>query len=297
MIEQGLTREEQWVLEEKYSIADVRDFVSLYIEMLEEDRHRLARGEPVAYVIGWQPFLGLKIYLDSHPLIPRPETEWWVEQLLAQMGNGGSGVSRRATARGAAPRQQAGTRPPKPAAHLRVLDLCAGSGAIGCAMLASLPSAEVYFGEVDSAHEATIKKNIREACGEKGMIYHTLPKRARVSIGDLFEPFPADMCFDVIACNPPYVPEGRALPTSVADFEPVPALYAGADGLALIRRIAHELPSHLNPGGTAWIECDSAHAQEACALFADAGLSAQIRTDQYGAPRVIRVAHDSHSLQ
>ena len=47
----------------------------------EEDRKRLAFGEPLAYVIGWIPFLDLRIYLDSHPLVPRPETEWWTENL------------------------------------------------------------------------------------------------------------------------------------------------------------------------------------------------------------------------
>ena len=72
-----LTKEEQWVLEEKYGQKEITDVNPHF----EEDRRRLAEGEPIAYVIGWQPFLGLKIYLDSHPLIPRPETEWWVNRL------------------------------------------------------------------------------------------------------------------------------------------------------------------------------------------------------------------------
>ena len=108
-------------------------------------------------------------------------------------------------------------------------------------------------------------------------------------IGDLFEPF-GGMKFDVIAANPPYVPTSRELPASVADHEPAGALFAGADGLDLIRRIARELPRHLAEGGTAWIECDSGHAAAAAACFTAQGFSAEIYNDQYGAPRIIVVS-------
>jgi len=221
--------------------------------------------EPLAYAIGWQPFLGLKIYLDSRPFIPRPETEWWTEQLLTHVG--------------------------LPKSYMRFLDLCAGSGAIGCATLARLPNARVYFSEIGPVHEATILKNIRENNLDKSPAFAKASsgRRAHVCIGDLFEPF-GDMKFDVIAANPPYVPVNRVLPTSVADYEPPRALYAGADGLDLIRRIAKELPRHLIKDGAAWIECDSAHAETARALFDAQGFNAEIRADQYGAPRVIVVS-------
>ena len=257
-----MTRDERQLLEEKYGgDASAPGF--------EEDRERLAAGEPLAYVIGWQPFLGLKISLDSHPLIPRPETEWWTEQLLNTLsggGDAGSGVS----ARLPNPRRRS------------FLDLCAGSGAIGCAALKILPDAEVYFGEIDPAHEATINKNIRE----NGLnTFHS-----HVFIGDLFDPFPPEIRFDIIAANPPYIPEGRALDPSVADHEPARALRAGGDGLDLIRRIAEELPRRLAPGGQAWVEIDSAHAAAARDLFAGQSFSASILPDQYGVPRVIVVS-------
>lgn len=240
-----MTRDEQWLLEEKYNGKETPEF--------ETDRDRLAKGWPIAYLIGSQPFLGLKIYLDSHPLIPRVETEWWTEQLLQ---------SRTSDVR------------------LSFLDLCAGSGAIGCAALAKLPNAQVYFGEIDPSHEATIMKNIRENNLDVA--------RAAIRIGDLFEPF-AHMQFDIIAANPPYIPARRTLDVSVTNYEPARALFAGDDGLEIIRRIATELPKHLAPGGTAWIEVDSAHASDACALFAARDLRAEIRNDQYGQPRVISV--------
>ena len=166
--------------------------------------------------------------------------------------------------------------------ELLFLDLCAGSGAIGCAALAKLPGAQVYFGEIDPIHEATIQKNIHEN--------NLDASRADVRIGDLFEPFDG-MRFDIIAANPPYIPSGRTLDASVADHEPALALFAGDDGLDFIRRIAAELPKHLTLSGVAWIECDEEHIKTAAALFEARSLSAEIRTDQYGTPRFIVCRH------
>jgi len=276
-----MTSEEKWLLDEKYAGLETSEY--------EADKKRLASLEPLAYVIGHQPFLGLKIYLDSHPLIPRPETEWWTEQLLTQCKDGmfSRRESRSATAREEAIFQQKNTPLSSrelPSEQLRFLDLCAGSGAIGCAALARLPNAHVYFGEIDPAHEKTILKNIREN--------HLDESRADIRIGDLFEPFSGggNMQFDIIASNPPYVPHGRELPISVATYEPALALKAGTDGLDYIHRIAKELPARLAPGGVAWIECDRGHADEARTLFEEQGFNALIRTDQYDKPRIVLVS-------
>ncbi|MHB8660391.1 MAG: N5-glutamine methyltransferase family protein [Minisyncoccota bacterium] len=257
-----MPKDEQWLLEEKYGGKETGEFAA--------DSHRLACGEPVAYVIGWLPFLGLKIYLDSRPLIPRPETEWWTEEMLRTVNKLPGGTPQGDL--------RVSTKEP---GHPRFLDLCAGSGAIGCAALAKLPEAQVYFGEIDPAHKATILKNIRENnLGES---------RAFVHIGDLFEPF-GDMKFDIVAANPPYIPADRALSISVADYEPATALFAGKNGLDVIYRIAEALPKHLTENGMAWIECDSPAATAAATLFSAQGFRAEIRTDQYGKPRVIVVS-------
>jgi release factor glutamine methyltransferase len=240
-----MTRQEEWVLREKYTNRAEAGF--------ETDKERLANGEPVAYVIGWQPFLGMKIYLDSKPLIPRIETEWWTEQILKEM-------------RGA---------------NFRFLDLCAGSGAIGCAVLNTFPNAQISFSEIDPSHETTIRKNLRKNGLDES--------RATLYLGDLFDPL-GDMRFDYIAINPPYIPEGRALPKSVTAYEPALALRAGVDGLEYIRKIAALLPYHLIEGGKAWIECDSAHAEAARSLCAATGLESRIIEDQFGRPRVIVIS-------
>jgi release factor glutamine methyltransferase len=244
-----MKRDTAWLLEEKYASGDTQGF--------EDDLKRLSAGEPVAYVIGWQPFLGLKMHLGSRPLIPRTETEWWTEQLVEYA------------------KEKFADR------AITFLDLCAGSGAIGCGALARLPHAAVYFGDIDPAHEATILKNIRANGLDES--------RATVRSGYLFNPFDG-VRFDIIASNPPYVPTDRALPESVANYEPALALLSGPDGMDLMRRIAKELPLRLADQGVAWIECDRGHAAASRALFEEQGFNAEIRTDQYGKPRIIVVS-------
>jgi release factor glutamine methyltransferase len=224
----------------------------------EHDVQRLTAGEPLAYVIGWIPFLGLTISLESRPLIPRPETEWWTEMLIAHLQTTYGDES------------------------FELLDLCAGSGAIGCAVLAAFPNAFVSFGEIDAAHRATIEQNLAQN--------NLDGERAVVEIGDLFDPF-EDEQFDIIVSNPPYIPEARTLENSVTAHEPSLALFSGEDGLTLIRRIIADAPMYLLPEGELWIECDSEHTEEARLIAERAGYTEPtVRTDQYGRPRLL-VSH------
>lgn len=261
--------------------------------------------EPLAYKIGDQPFLGLTIYLDSHPLIPRPETEWWTEQLItaiqtkqeASRKKEGVGLARPKSTRGPileALRSATARAGGKFSAEnysvlenrtshvsLAILDLCAGSGAIGCALLSKIPNAHVFFGELDPSHETTITKNIQQN--------NLDASRASVRIGNLFIPF-ENKVFDFIAINPPYIPSERILQKSVSEYEPALALFSENDGLGLIRRIATELPQHLKKGGSAWIECDHSNIHEARTLFEAAGFTVEIHSDQYQVPRILVVS-------
>lgn len=216
---------------------------------ISADLERLRSGEPLAYVIGWIPFLGLHIDLSHHPLIPRAETEYWTEELIKHL------------------EERFGNSP------FSLLDLCAGSGAIGLSILKALPSAKVSFGEIDVSLKEQVEKNAR---------LNNLPAPS-IHIGDLFAPFEGET-FDVIVSNPPYVPQGRTLDESVVGHEPALALFAGSDGLSVISRIAVEAPRYLNPEGELWIECDSTHAERVLELLPT---YAAIHEDQYGRPRVV----------
>jgi len=218
---------------------------------LSEDIRRLEGGEPLAYVIGWIPFLDLRVHLDSRPLIPRPETEWWTERLIQHLGKkyGESEFS--------------------------FLDLCAGSGAIGLSALKEFPNAYVTFAELVPEHCMLIQKNLAEN--------NLNVSHASICESNLFSGLPKKR-YDIIASNPPYVPEDRTLDRSVMDFEPSRALFSGPDGLFHIRQIAEKAPPYVNEGGELWLECDSEHAEAARALF---GTGAELHTDQYGRPRLV----------
>ncbi|MDB5189362.1 MAG: protein-(glutamine-N5) methyltransferase, release factor-specific, partial [Parcubacteria group bacterium] len=203
----------------------------------------------------WIPFLGLEIGLASKPLIPRPETEWWtellVEHLLERFGD----------------------------APFTFLDLCAGSGAIGLAVLSKLPNAYVTFSELVPAHAELIEANI-----ERNELD---PGRSGVCIGNLFYPL-EDRRFDVIASNPPYVPSERVLDASVVLFEPKEALVSGEDGLNVIRKIAASVPVHLAKEGELWLEADIDNIKEAQRLLIEGGAKRTvIRTDLYGRERLV----------
>lgn len=238
---------------------------------MSADIARLASGEPLAYVIGHIPFLGVSLDLFSHPLIPRPETEWWAEELITYINTKNSTIYDTVS----------------PSRPLRVLDLCAGSGAIGLALLKHCPNVHVSFGELMEEHEAVIRKSMTRNGLDASC--------AEIRIGDLFTPF-ANERFDIIATNPPYIPSARKLEASVKSYEPNEALFAGADGLDLIKRIAHEASTHIHEKGELWMECDISNIDKASELVIDGGASyTKIRTDQYKRPRLLMAYYEHAS--
>lgn len=224
-------------------------------KVTNEDKKRLASGEPLAYVIGWVPFLGLRIDLSSKPLIPRPETEWWTEKLIAHV------------------REKHGDSP------FTLLDLCAGSGAIGLAILSSFPNAHVSFGERIPEHTEQIRKNIE--------LNDLDSSRAEICISDVFTEFGEEK-WDYIATNPPYIPSTRNLENSVIGFEPSEALFAGADGLDIISCIAGETRLHIEDDGELWIECDIQNAEATQKLLVrDGAKKVALHKDLYGRARLV----------
>ena len=251
-----LTKEETWLLQEKYQGDKTAGFFA--------DCERLKVGEPLAYVIGQIPFLGSMIYLDSKPLIPRAETEFWVEYLLKEIKTPSEAKPRLAT-----------TSP------LRILDLCAGSGCIGVALAKALPSIQVDFIEIDQNHLALIEKNCRE---------NQIPKdRIRVITSDLFINLAETTAYDYIISNPPYIdPILDRTQVSVKSFEPSLALYGGEGGLEIIKKIIAEAPNYLKAKGELWLE----HEPEQSEMIASLGNTLFFVTtnqDQYQVDRFSRL--------
>ncbi len=238
-----MNQAENWLLQEKYHGQPSADFAA--------DRQRLAAGEPLAYVIGHIPFLDCQIYLDSRPLIPRPETEYWTQRVRETWSDQ---TQRRS---------------------LQILDLCAGSGCIGIALAKSWPNATVTFAELDPAHLPTIKKNVAANLAYK--------QSTAVIQSDLFAAITGR--FDLIVANPPYIdPALDRTDQAVLDHEPTLALYGGEAGFDCLRTILEQAPAYLVPGGQLWLE----HEPEQVALVRENAASfATVVThnDQYLTPR------------
>lgn len=208
-----------------------------------------ARGIPLAHLTGTREFWSLEFAVNAHTLVPRPETELLVEQALERI-------------------------PPDSSA--RVLDLGTGSGAIAVAMATERASADITATDFSEDALSLARDNAERHC----------PGRITFSSGTWFAA--ANGMFDVIVSNPPYIAENE---TDLTDpelaFEPVDALYSGADGLDAIRRIVADAPEHLQPGGWLLIEHGFAQAEAVAALFAAAGFeSVDNIVDLAGLPRV-----------
>lgn len=210
--------------------------------------------EPEAYAIGWVPFIHTEIYLDSKPLIPRTETEYWVNEVIQTI-------------------HKSQILNPK---SIKILDLCAGSGCIGVAVLKEIPEAFVDFVEIDENHHSTIEKNIRANNLDS--------TRTRIFGGDLFENI--EDLYDFILSNPPYI--NPALRVRVAEsvvlHEPELALYGGKGGLEIIERILAQAPNHLKPMGLLYLE----HEPEQVVALSENPLYLNTEQDQFEVPRFSR---------
>jgi release factor glutamine methyltransferase len=241
----------EWLLNEKYGGKKTAGFLA--------DVKRLENGEPLSYVIGYVPFLDTKIFLDSKPLIPRPETEFWVEKAIKEMEN-------------------------KPGS-LKVLDLCAGSGCVGVAVLKHVPGALVDFVEIDKSHFPTIKNNVGSNKIDSS--------RTKIIESDMFEKI--EGVYDFILSNPPYIdPQIDRTENSVKRFEPHSALYGGDRGLTFIEKIIRNGPSFLTKDGEIWLEHEPEQKEQINQLATLEHLSCSSFPDQFG---IIRYTVLSNTLK
>ena len=232
--------------------ADPGRILTLDQQALYEDLilRRLA-SEPIQYITGEQEFYSLTLHVSSAVLIPRPETEFLVEAVLAELD---------------------------PASHFQILDVGTGSGAIAIALAHHLPNAHVTATDISSAALALASSNAAR---------HHLSSRIRFVEADLLDfsnlfilsegaaaevegPAPPLSAFDAIVSNPPYVPaaDRATLHPQVRDFEPAAALFAGPDGLEIYRRLIPQARAALKPGGLLALEIGHGQRDAVAALLA-----------------------------
>jgi release factor glutamine methyltransferase len=226
-------------------------FIDRYDPLIE----RRARREPVAYIRGEQEFWSRDFSVTPAVLIPRPESELIIEELLACMPQD------------------------LPARPVRIADIGTGSGCLAVTAAAELPLAKILATDISRAALDVARANaLRHGVGEQ----ITFVECAYVSS--------AAGPFDFILSNPPYVTEAEyeELAPEVREYEPAPALVAGEDGLRDIRQIVDIASTQLAPGGTAFIEIGHQHGDAVGDLvnqFRSLTLK-RISNDLQGIPRV-----------
>lgn len=206
---------------------------------------RRAAREPLAYIVGHREFFDLDLVVDRRVLIPRPETEFLVEEAL-RIGRQGAGP-------------------------VLIADVGAGSGAIAVTLAVHLPLAEVYALDGSAGALAVTEENARR---------HGVSERVHCLQGDLLDPLP--QAVDQVTANLPYVTtdEWQDLPPEIHDYEPRAALDGGPDGLVLIRRLLAMAGAHLRRGGTILLEIGADQGAAVTALAGEHFPHAMVRLMQ-----------------
>lgn len=170
--------------------------------------------KPIAYILQEVPFGDLSITVRPPVLIPRSETEDWVLQLIAKVKVSG-------------------------AQHLRILDMCTGSGCIALAFAHAFPDAQIYAADISPFALMLVEENKTKL----GLTNVTCVE------SDLFAHVPTDLKFDLIVTNPPYITDKEfvRLDLSVKNWEDSRALLAEDNGLALITKIIDQTPCYVRP--------------------------------------------------
>lgn len=185
-------------------------------------RRRLRR-EPLQYILGEVHFRELTLRVDRRVLVPRPETEVLVGEVL-----------RWAASRGAAE-------------GLTAADIGTGSGAIALSLAQEGPFRRVVATDVSADALSVAEENARRT----GLV-----DRVEFRRGNLWEVFGREERFDVVVSNPPYVSESEraGLPPEVGEWEPAQALFAPGGGLGVVEALVDGAPEHLRPGGLLALE-------------------------------------------
>jgi release factor glutamine methyltransferase len=225
---------------------------------LQKYSDELLRNKPVQYVLHEAWFAGMKLYVDENVLIPRPETEELVQEIIVQ----------------------------SPDEKLNILDIGTGSGCIAIAIKKKLQNAVVYALDIsrnalEIASQNAVQNKVEIQCINMDIL---LP--------DETVSFPL---FDIIVSNPPYIrkAEAREMQPNVLEFEPETALFVPDNApLLFYKAIANFALKHLSPGsGRLFFEINEAYGNEVCALLREKGFAKIfIKKDMQGKDRMV-MAH------
>ncbi len=216
-------------------------------------------GRSVAHIIGSKEFYAVRLQTPAGVFVPRPETEELVEKTLSHLPADCSS---------------------------KLLDLCTGSGAIAISVLRERKQMTGDAVEISTLGAETAQRNSLTADVDDRLMVHQAEASEFLASGT--------GSYDVITCNPPYIPSADidGLMAEVREHEPRAALDGGPDGLDLLRKLIPAMPQRLRPTGFVMIEYDGAHQTPALRqLLATAGLTAiTVFKDLAGQDRIIEGA-------
>ncbi len=228
---------------------------------LAEMLHRRQNGEPVQYIVGFTEFMGLKFFVDQRVLIPRPETEFLVEMVLADIQS-------------------------RQIDRLKILDLGTGSGCIAVSIAKFIPGSLVTAIDISEDALAVARCNASEnGVADRMDFLHADIKKI---LQETLQPFGF---FDMIMANPPYIASGlcASLPEDVR-HEPQLALDGGKDGLDFYRAIIDGAERLLKPGGCVYLEIGEDQKEAIQKLVERSGMYRKFEAfkDYAGKDRVVR---------
>jgi release factor glutamine methyltransferase len=224
-------------------ISDESAIVDGYAQLVQ----RRCNHEPVQYLTGRAGFRNLDLAVGPGVLVPRPETEGLVEEVLKHIANLPGPVS--------------------------VIDLGAGSGAMAISIATEAPNTHVIAIEKSSEAIEWLKQNVA-----------FYDESIRIVQGDVADVLDGVKC-DVVVANPPYVPDSQPLPKDVATFEPAIALFGGSDGLELPKRFIAAAARLLKAGGLLAIEHTETQGESIANLLSTDFTQISLHLDLTGRPR------------
>lgn len=202
------------IINSEQNVEDI--YEKQYCELLE----KLINGKPLQYLTNKQEFMKLEFYVDENVLIPQPDTEILVQEVI-KFANINAGEK------------------------AKILDLCTGSGAIGISLAKYIENCEVWVSDISNKAIQIAKLN-----AEKNLVH----KRMNFIESDMFKNI-KEKNFDIIVSNPPYIKTRiiKTLPEQVQE-EPHIALDGGRDGLNFYRTIINNCTDYLKENGMLFLE-------------------------------------------